>query len=95
MMVTIQGYQRWYFFSNSTSDPFEMAPFRFNDILPWTRFKYIISSLAITDKTPPAYKDILWEEIQIIDAWNHNMEIFFSPSYISFLDESIMNWINT
>ena len=53
MMATIQGFQRHNFWINRTIDTFEMAPYRFNDILPQTCFESIIKELTINDKPPP------------------------------------------
>ena len=53
MMATIEGFQRRYFWINSTIDTSEMAPYRSNDILPQTCFESIIKELTINDKPPP------------------------------------------
>ena len=39
MMSTIQGFQCRGFWSSSTIDPIETAPYRFSCILPWTHFR--------------------------------------------------------
>ena len=93
MMVTIEGFQQHDFWINSKTDPFETAPYCFNNILPSNRFEEIITALTITEKTPQEYNNNFWEVTQMIDAWNHNMEIMFSPSYISCLDEPMMKWV--
>ena len=82
MMATIKCFQCHYFWSNRTISPFDTAPYRFNDIIPCTRFKEIIKAFAITDKKPPEYKGPFGEVRQMVDVWNYNTEIFFSPSYI-------------
>ena len=69
-----------------------MAPYRFNDIIPWTYFENILKSLTITNKTPPANKDQFWEVSQLVDAWNHSTDE--KNIYISCLGGSMMNWVN-
>ena len=62
IMATIQGFQCHGFDISITIDTFEMDPYRFNYILAWKRYKEIIKSLRITDKTPPPCKDQFLEE---------------------------------
>ena len=49
MMSTIQYFWRRHFWINVIIDPFETAPYRFNCIIPWNRFKEIIKVIFITD----------------------------------------------
>ena len=94
MMSTIQGFQCRGFWSSSTIDPIETAPYRFNGILPWTLFEEILNALTITNETQPAYKYLVLEARHLVDEWNHNTDTKFSPRYISCLDESMMKWVN-
>ena len=54
----------------------------------------MIKALTITDELPPDYKVTFLEVMQLINAWNYNMEKNYSPRYISCLDESMMKWFN-
>ena len=60
VVKTIQDFQRHCFLCNRTIGPFETAPCSFNYIIYRTFFDYIIKSLTIANKTPPAYKDPFW-----------------------------------
>ena len=84
MMETIQGFQCHDFWRNSRIHPFETTPYHSNDILPQTHFEEIIKSNTITNYPPSEYKDIVWEVIQLIYEWNHNMKIFFSQISLLF-----------
>ena len=57
------------------------------------RFESILSSLELTDRSPPSYKDQFWEVRQILDELNQNMKYKFSPSWVSCLDESMSKWV--
>ena len=93
-MATIQGFRRHNLWSSSAIDHFKTNPYCFIGILPWTGFEEIIKALTLFNETPLAYNDTLWGVRHLIDAWNHNMGTFFSPSYISCFDESTMSGAN-
>ena len=57
------------------------------------RFEQILSLLQHTDQASE-YEDGFHIMIQWEEAWNKNMEDEFSPSWVSVLDESIMEWLN-
>jgi hypothetical protein len=43
---------------------------------------------------PPTYCDRFFEIRKLVDAWNENMVVNFSPGWISCLDESMSTWAN-
>jgi Transposase IS4 len=88
----IQERRLWW--SKLPIDMFDGAPFRFNDFMTRNRFEDIMANMRYTDKTPPVFKDPFHPMRQIQDAWNDNMETKFKPSWISVLDESMMEWLN-
>ena len=56
-------------------------------------FEKILSSLQHNDRASE-YEDGFQLMIQWKEAWNKNMEDEFSPSWVSALDESMMECIN-
>ena len=58
------------------------------------RFVTIMSSLTLTKRKAPAYKDRFWQVREMIEAWNHHMSENFKPSWASCLDESMSIWFN-
>ena len=56
------------------------------------RFEHILSSLQRTDQASN-YEDGFYLMRQWEEAWNKNMEDEFSPSWVSVLDESMMEWL--
>ena len=69
------------------------APFQMNDYLSRNCFDQIFSSLQHNDQASEHEDEFhimrQWEE-----AWNKNMEGEYSPSWVSVLYESMMEWIN-
>ena len=94
VMATQQGFQRQDFWSIQKINTFITAPVQFNGIMTQNHFKEILKALSYACDNPPSYKDPFWEIRQMIEAWNENMRENFTPSWISFLDESMMKWIN-
>ena len=68
------------------------SPFRLNDYISRKRLEHIISSLQHTDRESD-YEDGFHLMIQWEEACNNNMEDEFSPSWVSVLDESMVEWL--
>ena len=81
------------FWSTKAIDAFEGIPFRFNDFMSRNRIENILAVFSITNTHLPAFCNRFWEVSQIIKAWNDNMRMKFSPSWISCLDESMSKWV--
>lgn len=81
-------------FHDSEPSEFEGAPFRLQKYMSRNRFENIIRCLTYTNMHKPTFKDKFWQVRQMIYEWNQNMTEFFSPSWISCLDESISVWTN-
>ena len=92
MATTASGCDRRSYWENSPINEWKGAPFRLNKYMSWGRFDFITQHLTFTDIDPPSYADRFHEVRQMIDAFNEHMEIVFSPSWISCLDESISIW---
>ena len=50
------------------------APFRINDLMSSNQTEEIIKHLNYTSVGPPPIKDPFWEGIEMIKAWNENMD---------------------
>ena len=72
----------------------EGAPYRFNHLMTRARFDAILHALKLTNRKPPAYKDLFWEVRQLIECWNTNMDDNFYASWMSCLDESMSKWVS-
>jgi hypothetical protein len=57
-------------------------------------FEAILLALIYTDIISPIYKERFWEVRQLIEQWNTNMDQIFTPSWVSCLDESMLQWNN-
>jgi len=79
--------------SLSPVSPHRGAPFRLNKYMSRTRFEAILRNLKYINKTVP-YRDGFLQMRQMAEYWNQNMADFFSPSWISMLNESMMEWTN-
>ena len=75
-------------------DVFKGAPLWFGCWMLHKRFDLIVGALAFTDKNLPAFADPFWEVRQMIDAWQTNMNVIFSPGFMNCLDESMSIWTN-
>ena len=79
-------------FEETEPSKFEGAPFRLQEYMSRSRFEEILRSLTYTNNTKPQYKDKFWQIRQLLSEWNLNMNEFFSPSWVSCLDESMSPW---
>ena len=94
LMATINGPDRSDFWSMTEVDCFVGAPLRLGAFMSRKRFDMILKALAITSRSPPAFRDRFWEVHEILEAWNANMTEQFTPSWVSCLDESMSTWTN-
>ena len=94
LMATINGPDRSDFWSMTEVDCFVGAPLRLGGFMSRKRFDMILKALAITSRSPPAFRDHFWEVCEILEAWNANMTEQFTPSWVSCLDESMSTWTN-
>ena len=69
------------------------ASFWLNNYISGNRFEQILSLLWHTDRASK-YEDGFHIMRQWEEAWNKNTEDEFSPSWVSVLDESMMEWLN-
>ena len=58
------------------------------------RFEKIVTNITYTNHEPPAFHDRFWEIQQMVEEWNANMDINFSPSWKNCLDKSMSKWLN-
>ena len=61
------------------------------------QFEAINAALAYTTTFPPGPSEPpnkFWEVIEMIDAWNRNMEDMFKALWVACLDESMSIWFN-
>ena len=93
-MVTINGPDRSDFWSMTEVDCFVGAPLRLGGFMSRKQFDMILKALAITSRSPPAFRDRFWEVHEILEAWNANMTEQFTPSWVSCLDKSMSSWTN-
>ena len=93
-MATINGPDRSDFWSMTEVDCFVGAPLRLGAFMSRKRFDMILKALAITSRSPPAFRDRFWEVREILEAWNASMTEQFTPSWVSCLDESMSTWTN-
>ena len=70
------------------------APFRLSDVMPSCHFESILGRLSYTGREPPAHKDRFWKILDLVEAWNRNMDKVFSLLWVSCLDESMSIWFN-
>ena len=94
LMATINGPDWSDFWSMTEVDCFVGAPLRLGGFMSRKRFDMILKALAITSRSPPAFRDRFWEVHEILEAWNANMTEQFTPSWVSCLDESMSTWTN-
>ena len=82
-----------YWWSTAALSRHKGAHFQLNDYMSRNNFEHILSLLQHTDRASKYEKCFhlmrQWEE-----AWNKNMGDKFSPSWVSLLDESMMEWLN-
>ena len=67
----------------------EGAPFQVSDYMIRNWFECILYSFEYTHEEDPPYKDPFREVRQILRMWNENMEHYFTPGWITCLDESM------
>ena len=87
IITTIQGFQRRGSLRNSAIYPFKMAPYRFNSIVPRTRFEEILKKLTLTEYPQPEYKDTLWESSQMLYVWNFNIDFFHPAIFLVWMSQ--------
>jgi len=88
----IQNRKQWW--SVKERDMFQGAPFRLHDYMSRRRFDQILAALSYTDRPSPDYEDGFYPMRQMEEEWNDNMTSVFLPSWVSVLDESMMEWFN-
>ena len=84
---------RRYCWSTSAPSNHKVEPFRLNNYMSRNLFDHILSLLQHTDQASD-YEDGFHIMRQWEEAWNKNTEDEFSPSWVSVLDESMMEWLN-
>ena len=94
LFATNTGSQRHEFWQANDVSMFNGAPFRVNQYMSRNRFNFILSKIAFHKIDPPPFRDKFWLVRELIDAWNFNMDVVFSSSWISCLDESMSIWTN-
>ena len=94
LMATINGPDRSDFWSMTEVDCFVGPPLRLGGFMSRKWFDMILKALAITSRSPPAFRDRFWEVREILEAWNANMIEQFTPSSVSCLDKSMSTWTN-
>ena len=94
LMATINGPDQSGFWSMTEVDCFVGVPLRLGGFMSRKRFDMILKALAITSRSPPAFRDRFWQVHVILEAWNANMTEQFTPSSVSCLDESMSTWTN-
>jgi hypothetical protein len=92
-MGMIQGPERKNFWSMDPISEFVGAPFWIN-YMSSGHFHKIVHCLRYTNDAPPTYCNRFFEIRKLVQAWNENMAINFSPGWISCLDESMSIWPN-
>ncbi len=88
----VEDRQDWW--STKDIDDYEGAPFQLNEHMSRARFEDIMQAIRYTDDEPPAFVDCFHEIRKMQNAWNDYMEEEYSPSWISCLDESMIEWLN-
>ena len=94
LMSTINGLVCGMFWSLTEMDRFQGAPWQLNDLMSQKQFDGILHAIFYTNHDKPAYRDKFWEVRQMAEEWNKNMVEQFTPSWVSFLDESMSPWMN-
>ena len=94
LMATINGPDWSDFWSMTEVDCFVGAPLRLGGFMSRKQFDTILKALAITSRSPPAFRDRFWEVREILKAWNANMTEQFTPSWVSCLDKTMSTWTN-
>ena len=94
LMATINGPDQSGFWSMTEVDCFVGVPLRLGGFMSRKRFDMILNALAITSRSPPAFRDRFWQVHVILEAWNANMTEQFTPSSFSCLDDSMSTWTN-
>ena len=94
LMLTVDGSDCQSFWSNKNVNTFEGAPFWLNNFMTRNRFEKILNNTTYMNCEPPAFHDHFWEIRQMVEEWNANMDINFSPSCENCLDKSMSKWLN-
>ena len=74
--------------------PHNVAPIRLNHIIYGRRLENITQVMSSTNLAIPEFNDPFFQQRHMQEGWNKNMMVHFDPSWASFLDESIQEWIN-
>jgi Transposase IS4 len=92
LIATVEGPHRRDFWSLDPVTLFDGAPIRI-DFMSRNRFEEILYGLKFTTIAPPNnYNDKFFHVRELVQAFNRNIAENFSPSWISCLDESMMEW---
>ena len=75
-------------------NPFDGTPFHLTEYMLQCQFESILINLGFTNEDPLPFHDWFWEVCHMLDFWNKNMTINFSPSWINCIDESMSKWVN-
>ena len=92
MASTATGCDRRSYWDNSPTNPWNGAPYRFNEYMSLTRFDYITKILTFHSPPFPEYTDKFHEVRELLQSYNDHMKKVFIPSWISCLDESMSSW---
>ena len=92
-MATVKGFPRADFFCHEPVDPFKTVPFRLIGFFSANRFDDILSSLQLTNRARPTYRDPFWEVCQLVETFNNHVKDSFKPSWVN-PDESVSIWFN-
>ena len=94
LMLTVDGSDRWSFWSMHDINIFQGAPFHLMGFMSRNRFKNILNNLVYNSANPPVFCDHFWEVRWMISCWNQNMSKQFIPSWINCIDETMSKWVN-
>lgn len=86
------GVARSDFWSTQPQTIYHSYP-RLNSVISRNRFNQILAAVVLTDRPRPPYKDRFHAVRQFISEWNQNMADNFLPSWITCLDESMVEWL--
>ena len=89
----IKDRELWW--STKPVDMFSGAPFRFNSIMTYSRFRDNMQAIQYTDKAMPLlFNDLFHEVRQMIDVFNKYYAAEYTPSWLNCIDESMSSWGN-
>ena len=93
MIATIQGTFKRDFWSAKKGSAWG-ALLRVSDYMTQNHFEAILYFFKYTDEEAPQYKDSFHEVGQMLLMCNENMDQYFTPGWITCLDESMSFWSN-